>query len=116
MDQKTKDLVTEAKKILSKLTVKNHLLYQVTTHIDRLQRTGEGIEVVEHFVTYHNEHKKKSTYLNRIRKVFYFENMIIDSNLYKYEYYNKANRHNTWNKVKKITYNSKPKCREKRPY
>ena len=115
MDQETKDLITEAQSILDRLTVKNHLVYQVRTHIHRLQRTGIGKEVVQHFVTYHNEHKLKSTYLKRIRKVFYFENMIIDSNLFKYEYYNKANRQNRWNKVKKITYNSKPKCRDKRP-
>lgn len=116
MEPKIKDLITEAETILNRLTVKNHLLYQVTTHIDRLQRTGKGKEVVEHFVAYHNEHKQKSTYLKRIRKVFYFENMIIDSNLFKYEYYNKANRQSRWNKVKKITYNNKPKCRDKRPY
>jgi hypothetical protein len=115
MDQETKDLITEAEKFIDRLTIKNHIVYQVRTHIDRLQRTGTGKEVVEHFVAYSREHRTKSTYLIKLRKVFYFNNMIIDSNLFKYEYWNKANRQHRWNKVKKITYNSKPKCRDKRP-
>ena len=34
MDQKTKQLVEQAQTLVNKLTTKNHLLYQVTTHID----------------------------------------------------------------------------------
>lgn len=115
MDQKTKDLITEAEYYINRLTIKNHLVYQVTTHIDRLQRTGIGLEVVEHFVAFSKQHRNKSTYLHKLRKLFYFNNMIIDANLFKYEYWNKANRHNRWTSVKKITYNNKPKCRDKRP-
>ena len=115
MDRKTQELIKEAQRLVNKLTVKNHLLYQVTTHIDLVQRTGEGVEVLEHFVAFNQQYKNKSTYLNRMRKLFYCQGMILDANEFVYEYWNKANRHNRWTKVKRITYNNKPKCRDKRP-
>ena len=107
MDQQTKDLITEAKAILSKFTVKNHLIYQVTTHIDRLCATGKGNEVLEHFVGIYKAEKRKYMRNKYITKVYYFQNIIVDANKIQYEYYSRCNRYKEWNKVKTIRFNNK---------
>jgi hypothetical protein len=111
MDQKTKDLVKEANKFISQLTIKNHIVYQVRTHIDRVCATGEGVEVLEHFVNFYSTNKEKYSrdrHNKKLLRLYYFNNMIIDANQIQYEYYHKANRHNEWTKVKKITHNNRP--------
>jgi hypothetical protein len=105
MDQQTKDLISEAQTMLSTLTAKNHIVYQVTTHIDRLQRTGEGKEVVEHFLSCIKSNKAKHVRQKYIKRVFYWDNVILDANLIKYEFYSRCNRHNEWTKVKRIAKN-----------
>jgi len=113
MDQETKDLITEAEKFIDRLTIKNHIVYQVRTHIDRLQRTGTGKEVLEHFIDLDQQYKGKHARLRMFARVYYYDGIILDANKIKYEYYNKANRHNQWTKVKRITHNNKPRCRDK---
>jgi len=112
MDQKTQDLIAKANDIISTLTVKNHLVYQVRTHIDRVCATGEGKEVLQHFTEYYYRIRKRYSRdqsNKKLLKIFYFNNIILDANQIQYEYYHKANRHNEWTKVKKITHNNQPK-------
>lgn len=100
-------LIKQASNILDTLTVKNHLVYQVRTHIDRLCATGEGKEVLEHFV--HTYTTKKPKYLRDryLKKLYYYENKIIDANIINYEYYSRCNRHKEWNKVLTVRFNDK---------
>ena len=101
------DLIKQANKYVSTLTVKNHLVYQVRTHIDRLCATGKGNEVLEHFVGIYKTEKRKYMRNKYITKVYYFQNIIVDANKIQYEYYSRCNRYKEWNKVKTIRFNDK---------
>jgi hypothetical protein len=107
MDQKTQDLISEANSILSTLTSKNHLKYQVRTHIDSVCATGEGKEVLEHFISIYKSHKRKYVRNKYLTKLYYFQNIIVDANLIKYKYYSKCNRHKEWKPVLTVRFNGK---------
>ena len=112
MDQEIKQLIKQAKKEVNQIKTAKHLVWQVRTHIDRLCATGEGKEVLQHFTEYYYRIRKRYSRdqsNKKLLKIFYFNNIILDANQIQYEYYHKANRHNEWTKVKKITHNNQPK-------
>jgi hypothetical protein len=106
MDHKIKTLCEQAEELVSKFNCKHHLVYQVRTHIRRLQATGKGKEVLEHFIAYNDAHKGKTTRLKRFSRLYYCDGIILDANQIHYTFYNKANRHNEWVQVKRITCNN----------
>jgi len=57
----------------------HHLTVQVHTHIDLLQRTGKGAEVLEH---YNRQNSNKN-----LHRVFYYEGKIYDFTDMEYDFY-----------------------------
>lgn len=100
-------LIAQVEKIIDTLTVKNHIVYQVTTHIDRLCATGEGTEVLEHFLMVYKSHKRKYRRDKYLKRLYYWNNNILDANKIEYQYYSKCNRHREWNKVQTVRFNDK---------
>lgn len=99
------DLVDQAEEIIDTLSTKNHLKYQVRTYIDRLCATGEGKEVLKHFITVYKSHTRKYMRNKYIQRLYYFQDIILDANKIEYEYYSRHNRHNEWIKVERIRNN-----------
>jgi len=100
-------LIEQVEDIINTLSIKNHIVYQVRTHIDRLCATGEGKEVLEHFLTVYNTHKRKYVRDKYIKRLYYWDNFILDANKIEYQYYSRCNRHKAWNKVQTVRYNNK---------
>ena len=95
MDQIHIQLLELSEKKLSKTKNKqHHIILQVHTHIQSLQATGIGEEVLEHWLQ-----QKQLKYLD---KVFYFEGKIYDFNNRWSQRYSKTNRHKKWQKVTKF--------------
>ena len=97
MDQEIKHLIKQAKKEVNQIKTAKHLVWQVRTHIDRLCATGEGKEVLEHFLKFRRKyrHGKKT-----INKVYYFEGVICDANNIKSEFYTYNKKDKKWNLMK----------------
>ena len=89
------DLISKVKEKLSRCHNRDHhIILQVHTHIQSLQATGIGEEVLEHWLQ-----QKQLKYLD---KVFYFEGKIYDFNNRWSQRYSKTNRHKKWQKVTKF--------------
>jgi len=90
----TDDLIKKATEKVESINADNYLGYQIKQHIDLYRLTGLGKEVLEHYLT-HDRHYTS-------HKVFYYNGIIIDRNVIKYQFYSRANRHNEWLRVQKI--------------
>jgi len=91
MIQQYTDLIEKVWQKIKKTTRNDHhIVLQVQTHINLLQSTGKGQEVLEHYLA------NETWYLGR---VFYYEGKVYDFNNLKIIKYSKANRHSQWNKV-----------------
>tara|TARA_R110000782_G_scaffold183545_2_gene273819 strand:- start:199 stop:504 length:306 start_codon:yes stop_codon:yes gene_type:complete len=97
---KHSDLVKAVKHKLKKTTRNDHhIVYQILTHVERLQATGEGEEILEHYLA------NETWYLGR---VFYYNGKIYDFNNMPVEKWSKANRHNLWFEVKSFSHLNRP--------
>ena len=95
MDQQHNQLLHDSRDKLSKCKNKqHHIILQVHTHIQSLQATGTGVEVLEHWL----QHKR----LKYLDKVFYYEGKVYDFNDAKSERFSRQNRNNKWQKVSKF--------------
>jgi|OM-RGC.v1.031040920 hypothetical protein len=93
---KHSNLIEAVRKKLKKTTRNDHhIVFQVLTHVERLQATGEGEEILEHYLA------SKTWYLGR---VFYYNGKIYDFNNMAIEKWSRANRHKSWSIVKSFTH------------
>ncbi len=72
---------------------KAHIIPQVHAALDYYTATGEGIEVLEHYLSHDKEY---------LKRVFYFNGKVHDYNNHDVERWSKANRHGTWFQVLKF--------------
>ena len=85
------DLISKVKEKLSRCHNRDHhIILQVHTHIQRLQATGKGAEVLEHYIASTNA---------ELRHIYYWEDKILDFSEIKKTIYSRANRHKVWKKV-----------------
>lgn len=88
------DLIERAKdKVCQFKSRNNHIILQVHTHIQSLQATGIGEEVLEHYVKTHNK---------KLTRVYYFEGEVYDFTDLETDRYSRLNRHNKWVQVGKF--------------
>jgi len=88
------DLIKRAKEKVSTFKSRsNHIILQVHTHIQSLQATGIGQEVLEHYVKTNNK---------KLTRVYYYEGKVYDFTNLETDRYSCINRHKEWVKVSKF--------------
>jgi hypothetical protein len=74
----------------------HHIVLQIHTALDVFIRTGNGKEILEHYLIH------SVRYLD---KVYYFRDKVYDFNEHEIEKWSRANRHKTWCRVDKYYHN-----------
>ena len=87
--------VNKAVKILTstRSQTRYHITDQVHAALDVYTATGEGIEILEHYISHDKDY---------LKRVFYFNGEVYDYNDHEVERWSRANRHNKWYKVLKF--------------
>ena len=88
------DLISKVKEKLSRCHNRDHhIILQVHTHIQRLQATGKGNEILEHYLDSTNA---------QLNKIHYYEGKILDFTNRNVTMYSRANKGKTWKKVQRL--------------